>query len=192
MSKKYITPAADDGKEEVNGNETPGVSRIFGKGASQLVFDPVQSSTPTREESKRNNSIGSDEHLEADLDSSKKLRLDFSPGKDPPKSTDVGSMGDLSPNGEDTGGGGSSPLPVLAKDDKASRLDSNVQFAGAGSYSDPVSLACGSTNQEEVPAEGSVIDGNDSPSKAAAQDLGTLVQQEHLNISGEGPIKHSS
>ena len=60
------------------------VSRIFGKGASGLCFEPVQSITPSRNEFKRNASVGSDGCLESDLDSSKKLRLDLSLSKGKP------------------------------------------------------------------------------------------------------------
>ena len=60
----------------------------------------MSASTPTREEFKRNASVGSDGQLESD-DSSKKLRLDMSPKIDP------GS--DLASKIEDSGSG--SPIP---------------------------------------------------------------------------------
>ena len=39
------------------------VSRIFGKGASAITFEPVNSSTPTRDDFKRTVSTGSDSYL---------------------------------------------------------------------------------------------------------------------------------
>ena len=54
------------------------VSRIFRSGASALMFDHVRSSKPTRDDSKWNASIGSENCLVNEEDSAKKLRLDTS------------------------------------------------------------------------------------------------------------------
>ena len=100
QNKACHTPESEErGNDSVVPSE---VSRIFGKGASALAFEPVRSSTPTRDDSKRNASIGSESCLENEEDSSKKLRLDISPNdkKEIPS--------DLSPTIEDTGGGDNS------------------------------------------------------------------------------------
>ena len=83
------------------------MSKIFGKGASDLRFEPGKSSTPTRDDFKRNNSVGSTGSLDSDKDSSKKLRLDLSPSSNSPEAADE--------MAEDSGG--SKPLPNLPDDD---------------------------------------------------------------------------
>ena len=107
------------------------VSQIFGKGASSLSFNPVQSSTPTRDEgsileiardeSKRNVSVGSEDCLEPINDSSsKKLRLDVSPSDCDFPTDDV----ELNPDksGEDSAGDSEPPKVLSPKDSPSSSL----------------------------------------------------------------------
>ena len=116
---KELTNVSDDADEGVSVTDKVGtggdqasisqseVSKIFGKGASDLRFEPGKSSTPTRDDFKRNNSVGSTGSLDSDKDSSKKLRLDLSPSSNSPEAADE--------MAEDSGG--SKPLPNLPDDD---------------------------------------------------------------------------
>ena len=99
------------------------VSRIFGKGASGLSFEPVQSSTPSRDEFKRNASIGSDGCLESDLDSSKKLRLELSPSKGKPPTEP---KEDKTATVDDSGGG----MVLLSHCEVDSNVVTSVEESG--------------------------------------------------------------
>ena len=163
--------------EEVSGEGMSEVSKIFGKGASKLSFKPVQSSTPNREESKRNASIGSDGQIESDLDSSKKLRLDFSPNKkDPPDPTELEIVETL---GSQVEGNGSGLVSSIPHKDMASVLDSNVEV---GHTSDPATSKQVEDGQEEV----SVLVTTHLSAEGANIDVETSVQHNTVNRSGEG------
>ena len=99
LAENEVTEVDNTSVVETDKSQSTDLSRIFGKGASNLQFDPVRASTTSRDEPKRNASISSEGGLENEEDPSKKIRLDLSPS-----SREKGN--DLPPNVDDSGGSG--------------------------------------------------------------------------------------